>query len=205
MPPPEPTPTPDDEEGPVEEDTSRESAAERKAMNALTDNVRSRCLVADRRQASRKSKSSALSHKHTYTHTNAHSTQREGPEVDAAKVQAAFSALQAQAKASREAARKRCVFFPFFCAPLTTAARETWPRPPTRSHARATPSFPCAENHSEVALASIKVSEGDVAIVMAAADLARPAAERALRTAGGRLPDALAALARPEAASAAKV
>jgi hypothetical protein len=36
---------------------------------------------------------------------------------------------------------------------------------------------------------------------MDAADLARPAAERALRTAGGRLEDALGALARPAAAA----
>jgi hypothetical protein len=46
----------------------------------------------------------ALSHTHN---TQTHTQQRDGPEVDSAKVQAAFSSLQAQAKASREAAKKR--------------------------------------------------------------------------------------------------
>ena len=43
----------------------------------------------------------------------------------------------------------------------------------------------------------MKVTDADVAAVMDAADLARPAAERALREAGGKLEAALSALARP--------
>mgnify|MGYP002631487021 CR=1 FL=1 len=49
----------------------------------------------------------------------------------------------------------------------------------------------------EAALAAIKLAEADVGVVMDAADLARPAAERALREAGGKLEAALGALARP--------
>lgn len=49
----------------------------------------------------------------------------------------------------------------------------------------------------EAALSSIKLVDADIAVVMEAADLGRPAAERALREAGGKLEGALDRLARP--------
>ena len=44
--------------------------------------------------------------------------------------------------------------------------------------------------------------DADITVVMDAADLGRPAAERALREAGGKLEAALEALARPADAKA---
>ena len=55
---------------------------------------------------------------------------------------------------------------------------------------------------SEAALSSIKLVDADITVVMDAADLGRPAAERALREAGGKLEAALEALARPADAKA---